>query len=133
MEPEFIFVATADPDFEAAALEAILDTGHGMQRVESIQAACDHLVLGTGEIALAIMDLDLNRRGGLLWHALGGHHPDFPIFVVGSTEREFRRDEALCDLAARVFAKPVKSSELKLQIEATRKRFKTHAPALAAG
>lgn len=116
MQRQFIFLATDDSVFENTALDAILETYHGMRRASDIQAACRILAMGTTDIALAIIDLDLPDSGTSLLHILGGCEPDFPILVVTAHRQKLGQDETVSEISVKTLVKPVAKDDLRKQI-----------------
>lgn len=112
-----VLVATDDDAFEETALHAVMESGHGLRRVHDIRGACRTLGKGTRDIALAIIDLDLEKRGRSLLHLLGGCEPPFPILAVTSGPCAGGLCENLCRLAADQLVKPVTVDHLCQRIQ----------------
>lgn len=117
MQPPLIFVATSDLEFEATARNAVLNSYHGMRCVRDIREACQSLGMGTRDVALAIIDLDLQGRGGSLLHILGGCRPNFPILAITDSESQLFLDDSISEIAMASLLKPVKSRDLQRKIE----------------
>lgn len=116
MQRPIIFLATNDHDFEGSALNAILETCHGVRRAYNLRGAGEILAKGTDDIALAVIDLDLENKGLSLLHILGGCEPDFPIIVIGQ-EKLVRENETVSAIASACFVKPVTVEELRHKIQ----------------
>lgn len=101
-----VFVATADRELEAAAFDAILGRRFGIRMARTFKNACRNLAAGTSDIALAIIDLDLNQQGRALLHGLGGFAPDFPIIAVARNQEAFYYDSNIGNVAMECVLKP---------------------------
>ena len=111
-----IFVATPDIQFEGVALDAILDSGYGVRMARNFRNACLCLKAGTGDLALAIVDLDLSAHGRALLHGLGGFAPDFPILTVADEYDAFAFETSIQEIAAECLVKPIEMAVLKQSI-----------------
>lgn len=114
----FVFVATSDADFDRAALDAILESGHGMRRARDLRSASQRLTsCRDSGIAVAIIDLDLEGDGCSLLRILSGCEPDFPIVVVGGSEKSCRCAELIRSTALAALTKPADPRELRWTID----------------
>lgn len=114
MKPPVILLATTDPGFEEAAVDAIIDNGFGVRRVRGVRDACHRLSDGANDIALAVIDLE--GKGLTLLHILGGCEPGFPILAVSDRKEIFRSDEMISGVALGKLVKPVTFEELRDKI-----------------
>jgi len=104
-------------EFEATARNSVLNSYHGMRCVRDIREACQSLGMGTRDVALAIIDLDLQGRGTSLLHILGGCRPNFPILAITDTESQLFQDNSISEIAMASLLKPVTSRDLQQKIE----------------
>jgi DNA-binding response OmpR family regulator len=114
MKPPVILLATTDPNFEEAAVDAIIDNGFGVRRVRGVRDACHRLSDGANDIALAVIDLE--GKGLTLLHILGGCEPGFPILAVADRQEIFRSDEMISGVALGRLLKPVTFEQLRDKI-----------------
>lgn len=116
MQRPIILLATSDSAFEAAALDAILATAHGVRSVHSAREACDALIGGTTDLALAVIDLELDGGGEFLLQALSGCEPDFPIMVIAHDRTTLKTENLIAEVATTRLNKVVTTPELEAAI-----------------
>jgi len=108
-------------------MDAVLGTAHGLRRAQTLWEACERLSEGTGDIALAIIDLDFNGQGAGLLKILGECELAFPILVVTNEIGVLYRDESISAIAVDYLIKPIDVTELKQKIrELCRESEMTH-------
>lgn len=112
-----VLVATDDEAFEETALRAVTESGHGLRRVHDIRGAGRALGKGTNDIALAIIDLDLEKRGLSLLHLLSGYEPPFPVLAVTNGRCAGELCENIRRLAADRMVKPMTAKHLRQRIQ----------------
>lgn len=110
-----VFVATADPQFQQTAIEAVLSQRYGVRLAPTLPVACEKLREGTCDLLLAIVDLD--SEGRELLNALSGCRPGFPIIGVSSDSHDFYHGQHVLSLVSDYFIKPVTSESLVQSIQ----------------
>lgn len=115
MRRPLIFIATEDPDFEKVARGAVVKTNHRISTAGDIRQACRALIAGSSEIALAIIDIDLDQGLSLL-RILKGWEPGFPILAVASASLTSLHAELFAGPALCCLDKATASTELEQKI-----------------
>lgn len=118
MQRPIILLITDDPQFESTATDAILESHRGARRVTCLPDAMRALAQPAQDIALAVVDLDIDRREGALRALLEGQITNFPILAVANDPDLFFYDKDLQTLVADYLIKPVAFEELWQKITA---------------
>ena len=117
MQRNIIFVATNDPAFEKAAMDAILGSRHGMRKTGNSRDVWRLLTLDdTTAVALAIIDVEFDDCGVFLLHVLCNSEPGFPILAVTSNRSGLFTGNYNDDDSIHCISKPVSAAELQTQI-----------------
>jgi len=86
MQRPFVFLATNDPEFECFAIDAIIDSHHGVRLARDPDEARTKLQECGSSLALAIIDTT-QPFGVDLLRALGGLKADFPVLAIAGANQ----------------------------------------------
>lgn len=130
MQRPIILLATSDPAFESTALDAILETCHGVRCVHTVREACQALAAGTTDLAMAVIDLDLDGTGEFLLQVLSGCEPEFPIMVIANDRTTLKTENLIAAVAVSRLNKVVTTRELEAAIESVcrEREWNDHSP-----
>lgn len=113
MQHPFILLASTDPAVQDVAVDAILETSHGLRSLENFSAVGRELCTGTNDVALAIVDLDFQGRGLSLLHLLAECERHFPVLAIVPSSLSAADRLEIFALAAGCLEKPIRAGELQ--------------------
>lgn len=116
MQRPFVFLATDDPEFERVAIDAILESRHGVRRARDLDEACEKLRENGRDVALAVIDTTHRQFGVELLHAINGFKAGFSVLAITDEKESGKGLDDLDGLAISCLEKSIATASLRREI-----------------